>query len=456
MTQRLTPEHFIGTLSPKGKDTLGDTEETIAVAAPFLTLFSVEDTMKILQLTREYPPNIYGGAGVHVEHLSRELARIAEIEVRCFGRQDETAGPAKPGARGFSPWEDALASTEERLKKALEPLTVDLAMAAAPTDADIVHCHTWYSMMGGLWAKLLYGIPLVITTHSLEPLRPWKVAQLGRGYDLSGWIERTAILAADQVIAVSNGTRGEVLDCYPMDESKLSVIYNGVDVDVFKATDPAPVLKKYHVLQDKPYLLFVGRITRQKGVLHLIHALEHVSTDLQVVLCAGAPDTPEIEAETQAAVRELQKTRSGVHWIREMVPIPDLVRFYSGARLFVCPSVYEPFGIINLEAMATGCPVVASRVGGIPEAVADGETGLLVPFKARPAPDFEPEDPAAFAADLAAAVNRLHGDDALRDRMSAAGRRRVEEQFSWPEIARQTLQLYEEVAARTNGAKMPA
>lgn len=404
--------------------------------------------MKILQLTREYPPNIYGGAGVHVEHLTRELARIAEIEVRCFGEQNEPGGAETPSARGFGPWTEALAATPEQLKKALEPLTVDLAMAAAPTDADVVHCHTWYSMMGGLWSKLLYGTPLVVTTHSLEPMRPWKAEQLGRGYDLSSWIERTAILAADQVIAVSHGTRAEVLDCYAMDESRLSVIYNGVDVEVFKQTDATPVLKKYDVPQDKPYILFVGRITRQKGVLHLVHALEHVTDDVQVVLCAGAPDTPEIEAEMEGAVRELQKTRSGVHWIREMVPVPDLVRFYSGARLFVCPSVYEPFGIINLEAMATGCPVVASRVGGIPEAVADGETGILVPFEARPAPDFEPQDPAGFAADLAAAINRLHSDDALRESMSVAGRRRVEEHFSWREIARQTLDLYEQVVAR--------
>ena len=404
--------------------------------------------MKILQLTREYPPNIYGGAGVHVEHLTSELARIAEIEVRCFGKQDEPGGDETPSARGFGPWDEALASTPAQLKKALEPLTVDLAMAAQPTDADLVHCHTWYSMMGGLWSKLLYGTPLVVTTHSLEPMRPWKAEQLGRGYDLSSWIERTAILAADQVIAVSHGTRAEVLDCYPMDESKLSVIYSGVDVDVFKPTDSTPVLEKYGVPQDKPYILFVGRITRQKGVLHLVHALEHLTADVQVVLCAGAPDTPDIEAEMEGAVRELQKTRSGVHWIREMVPVPDLVRFYSGARLFVCPSVYEPFGIINLEAMAAGCPVVASRVGGIPEAVADGETGILVPFEARPAPNFEPQDPAGFAADLAAAINGLHADDALRQRMSVAGRRRVETQFSWREIARQTLDLYEQVVAR--------
>lgn len=406
--------------------------------------------MKILQLTREYPPNIYGGAGVHVEHLSRELAKIAEVEVRCFGEQDVPASPGVPQAEGFHSWSEALAESDPRLRKALDPLSVGLAMAAKPTDADVVHCHTWYSMMAGLWLKKLYGIPLVVTTHSLEPLRPWKEEQLGRGYDLSSWIERTAVLAADTVIAVSNGTRGEILDCYPVDESKLRVVYNGVDVDVFQPSDSTAVLEKYGIPRDKPYVLFVGRITRQKGVLHLVNALRHISPDLQAVLCAGAPDTPEIEQEMESAVRELQKTRPGVHWVREMVPVPDLVRFYSGAYVFVCPSVYEPFGIINLEAMGAGCPVVASKVGGIPEAVADGETGILVPFKSRPSPDFAPEDPEQFARDLAAGVNRLYQDQELRQRMSAAGRERVKTQFSWTQIAGETLSLYEEVVARQN------
>jgi glycogen synthase len=403
--------------------------------------------MKILHLTNEYPPNVYGGAGVHVEHLTRELAQIADVEVRCFGEQNEEGATGKPSVRGFSSWQEAMASTDPRHKKVLDPLSTDLAMAAMPVDAQIVHCHTWYSMMAGLWAKLLHNIPLVVTTHSLEPLRPWKEEQLGNGYALSSWIERTAILAADAVIAVSHGTRAEVLDCYPVDEEKLTVIYNGVDVDVFRRSDPEPVLRKYKIPTDKPYLLFVGRITRQKGVLHLVHALRHVVPELQVVLCAGAPDTPEIEEEMEGAVRELQAQREGVHWIREMVPVPDLVRFYSGASLFVCPSIYEPFGIINLEAMATGCPVVASRVGGIPEAVADGETGILVPFESRPSPEFAPQDPAGFSRDLADAINRLFGDEALRSRMSEAGRRRVEEKFSWRSIAEETLQFYEKVVA---------
>jgi glycogen synthase len=409
--------------------------------------------MKILQLTREYPPHVYGGAGVHVEHLTRELAKLAEVEVRCFGEQEAAGGGGTPRVRGFAGWSEALRATDPRLRKALEPLSVDLAMAAAPVEADVVHCHTWYADLAGLWVKILHGIPLVITTHSLEPLRPWKEEQLGRGYALSSWIERTAIEAADAVVAVSAGTRAEVLDCYRVEPARVRVIHNGVDTDVFRPGDPAPALRKYGLPVGRPYLLFVGRITRQKGVLHLVNALRHVTPALEAVLCAGAPDTEAIGREMEAAVQVLQRERPGVHWVREMVPVPDLVRLYSGAALFVCPSIYEPFGIINLEAMAAGCPVVASRVGGIPEAVADGETGLLVPFESRPAPDFEPRDPARFALDLAGAVKRLFADEALRRRMAGAGRRRVEERFSWAGIARQTLSLYEELVARPRQGK---
>jgi glycogen synthase len=402
--------------------------------------------MKVLILTREYPPNVYGGAGVHVEHLSAELAKLAHLEVRTFGDEQIEASEGSPAVRGFGPWEGALRDTDPRVKKALGPLSVNLAMAGAPPDADVVHCHTWYADMGGLWMKLLYGMPLVITTHSLEPLRPWKEEQLGRGYLLSKWIERTALEAADAVVAVSEGTRREILEYYDVDPARIRVIYNGIQPEVFHRIDPRGVLERYGVPRDRPYLLFVGRITKQKGVLHLVRALRHVVPELQVVLCAGAPDTAEIGRDMEAEVRSLQAERPGVHWIREMVPIPDLVGFYSGAALFVCPSIYEPFGIINLEAMACGCPVVASRVGGIPEAVRERETGLLVPFESRGAPDFEPVDPASFARDLAEAINSLYGDEPLRHRMSEAGRRRVEEHFSWQTIARQTLALYEEIS----------
>ncbi len=402
--------------------------------------------MKILYLSREYPPYTYGGAGVHVEHLAREMAALADVEVRCFGDQKLEQSEGTPSVTGYSPWTEALGNTDPRLKKALGPVSINLAVAADPVDADIVHCHTWYSMLGGLWVKLLYGIPLVITTHSLEPLRPWKEEQLGRGYDLSSWIEGTAIRAADAVIAVSEGTRREILDVYGIDPSRVHVIYNGVNLDVFKPTDPGPALEKYQISGQQPYLLFVGRITRQKGVIHLVRALDHVERNVQVVLCAGEPDTEQIGREMADAVRVLQTRRTGVHWIREMVPIEDRVRLYSGAELFVCPSIYEPFGIINLEAMASGCPVVASKVGGIPEAVADGETGTLVSFESQAAPNFEPVDPDRFSRDLAAAINRLLQDHELRARMRAAGRHRVENLFSWSAIAQDTLRLYQELA----------
>ena len=404
--------------------------------------------MKVLMITREYPPHIYGGAGVHVENLAREMAGLAEVEVRCFGEQKSPGGGGTPSAKGFSIPEGLLRGLDPRLAKTVEPLAVDLAMLGDAVGADVVHCHTWYSMMAGLWTRILYGIPLVVTTHSLEPLRPWKEEQLGRGYLLSSWIEKTAIESADRVIAVSEGTRREVLECYPLDPAKVSVIHNGIDLQRFRRLDPAPVLEEYKVDPRQPYLLFVGRVTRQKGIIHLVRALRHVRSPIPVVLLAGAPDTPEIGREMEAAVKDLQRTRPGVRWIPEMVPVPKLVSFYSGAALFVCPSVYEPFGIINLEAMACGVPVVATRVGGIPEAVADGETGLLVPFEQKPPPDFDPRDPERFAQDMAAAIDKLLADPAARERMGQAGRRRVEKQFSWKQIAEKTLALYEDVIAK--------
>jgi starch synthase len=396
--------------------------------------------MKILLVTREYPPHVYGGAGVHVEHLSAELAKLAEVEVRCFGEQDV---PGNPRVRGYGGWESALRDMDPRHRKALDPVSVGVAMAASREPADIVHCHTWYADLAGVLVQQLLGIPLAITIHSLEPLRPWKAEQLGEGgYRLSSWIERTSVLQANAVIAVSQATKREVLECYPVDESRVHVIYNGVLTDVFRPVDPRPVLRRYGIPEEAPYLLFVGRITRQKGVLHLVRALQHVDPSLHAVLCAGAPDTEEIGKEMETAVRALQQRRPNVHWVREMVPVPDLAAFYSGARVFVCPSIYEPFGIINLEAMATGCPVVASKVGGIPEAVADGETGLLVPFESRGAPDFEPRDPDRFARDLAAAVNELTSSEDRRRAFGEAGRRRVEREFAWGSIAGQTMELY--------------
>lgn len=401
--------------------------------------------MKILILTREYPPHVYGGAGVHVEHLAAELAKLVDVEVRCFGSQSAPGAPGRPEVRGFAPWREAFGSLDARLRKALEPLSVDLAMAGAPTDADVVHCHTWYADMAGVWMQILYGLPLVVTLHSLEPLRPWKEDQLGRGYHLSRWIERTAVEAADRVIAVSEGSRREILECYRVDPERVRVIHNGIDTQVFRKVDPSETLRKYGIPADRPYLLFVGRIVAQKGVLHLVRAIRHVDPEIQAVLCAGEPDTPEIARAMEREARSLQSERPGVHWIQEMVPIPDLVRLYSGAAVFVCPSIYEPFGIVNLEAMACGCPVVASRVGGIPEAVADGETGILVPFESRGGTDFEPKDPEGFSRDLAEAVNRLFRDERTRRAMGEAGRRRVEERFSWTSVAQKTAELYGEL-----------
>jgi glycogen synthase len=402
---------------------------------------------RILILSREYPPHVYGGAGVHVDNLTRELAHLTSVEVRCFGTQQLAGTAAKPAVRGFEAPPGIAAGLDARLRKVVEPLATDLAIVGSAVEADIVHCHTWYSMMAGLWIKLLYDVPLVVTIHSLEPLRPWKAEQLGRGYELSRWMERTAVEAADAVIAVSEGTRAEVLGCYDLDPARVHVIHNGIDLSVFDTSDPAPALARYGIDPGKPYILFVGRITRQKGILHLVEALRHVRPDVQAVLCAGAPDTEEIGEETARAVEALKKVRSGVHWIAEMVAIPELVRLYNGAAVFVCPSVYEPFGIINLEAMACRTPVVASAVGGIPEVVVDGETGILVPVKQKPAPDFRPEDPERFARDLAAGIDKVLGDPEAAHRMGESSRRRVEDHFSWGAIAQRTLALYERLVA---------
>ena len=395
-------------------------------------------------LSKEYPPNVYGGAGVHVEYLSQELARLTDVEVRCFGDQSEAGGAGgSPGVRGFTvPGGFPPREADPVLARVLETLGVDLSIAASPVQADVVHCHTWYSMMAGLWIKILYDIPLVVTIHSLEPMRPWKEEQLGRGYHLSSWMERTAVEAADAVIAVSQGTREEVLSCYDLDPARVHVIHNGIDLDLWVRTDPTRALQSHGIDVGRPYLLFVGRITRQKGILHLVRALERLRSDVPVVLCAGSPDTVEIGEETARAVAELKKVREGVHWIPGMIPRDDLIGVYSGAALFVCPSVYEPFGIINLEAMACEKPVVASCVGGIPEVVVDGETGSLVPVDLNDPPDFSPRDPERFADDLASAIDRVLEDPERAERQGRAGRDRVEELFSWKSIARRTLELY--------------
>ncbi|MGP3912666.1 glycogen synthase [Nonomuraea sp. NBC_00507] len=385
--------------------------------------------MRVDLLSREYPPEVYGGAGVHMEYLARELRRLADVRVRCFGADRDEPGVAAYRVPGGL--QDANA--------ALQVLGVDLEMAAACQGADVVHSHTWYANFAGHVAKLLHGIPHVVTTHSLEPLRPWKAEQLGGGYTISSWAERTALAAADAVIAVSEGMRRDVLAAYPeISPDKVSVIHNGIDTAEYVPDPGLDVLRKHGVDLSRPYVVFVGRITRQKGLIHLLHAARSFDPDAQLVLCAGAPDTTEIAAEVTQLVRDLD--RDGVVWIQEMLPKPEVIQLLTHATVFVCPSVYEPMGIVNLEAMACETAVVATATGGIPEVVADGETGLLVPIEQ--GADGTPHDPDRFAADLAERVNTLLADPGRAAAMGKAGRVRAVEHFSWERIAHRTMELY--------------
>jgi glycogen synthase len=403
--------------------------------------------MRIAILTNEYPPHIYGGAGVHVEYLTRELCRADDgqhqITVLCFGEQVQQEGNLiVKGIRFPYP----LPAQDPRHQKFLDALGRNLEMAGRLGATDIVHCHTWYSHLGGCLVKELTGARLVLTTHSLEPHRPWKVEQLGTAYHASSWIEATAYQNADGVVAVSESMRADVHELYGVPDYRIRVIPNGIDLDQYRATPDRAVLARYHIDPAKPYLLFVGRITRQKGIIHLVNALQHLRSSVQVVLCAGAPDTEEIGKEMAAKVEQARRaTANPILWIQQMLPREDVIPLYSQAALFVCPSVYEPFGIINLEAMACGTPVVASAVGGICEVVVPGETGLLVPFEARGPTDFEPKDTAGFARDLAAAIDQLLGDPERRAAMGVKARERVERYFSWASVARRTLDFYREL-----------
>src|SRR5438046_4956404 len=382
--------------------------------------------MKALMLTREYPPHIYGGAGVVVDQLTQALSKRMAVEVRCFGAREPSNDAVT--VRGYPPWERLKAGKDGPLfAPALETLSIGLAMARDPVDADVAHAHTWYADMAGLWIRILNRIPLVVTLHSMEPLRPWKADQLGSGYLLSSWIEKTAVEAADRVIAVSRRMRDDILEHFKVDPERVVVIHNGIDPDKFRRTEAREVLARRGVRE--PYVLFVGRITDQKGIFHLLEAATRLPPGVQVVLCASAPDTPEIEARLRRAV----SAHPNVVWINEMVPHDVVTQLYSHAAVFACPSVYEPFGLINLEAMACETPVVASAVGGILEVVVDGETGLLV----------EPARPDV----LAEALTRVLANPALGRSMGRAGRRRVETRVSWSSVAERPEQVYRDAIA---------
>jgi starch synthase len=440
--------------------------------------------MRVGLMTREYPPYVYGGAGVHVEYLSRELAKTIEVDVYAWGETpdaDSLLDPQLPHSPNLhihfeQPWPLISNGTQAKFKSALEALSLNLLQNLHLDKLDVIHTHTWYVAMAGFLAKKLYGIPFVLTTHSLEPLRAWKAEQLGTGYALSSWMERSAILDADAIIAVSNGTKDDILKAYPgVDPSRIHVIHNGIDLQQYQFTPEIGALEKYGVDPEKPYVLFVGRITRQKGVTHLVDAIQYLPAGTQVVLCAGAPDTPEIATEMRSKVEALRKftigsqraavenfdadgghsiatgdptgTGHNLVWIEQMVTKEEAIQLYSHCAVFCCPSVYEPFGIINLEAMACKAPVVASATGGILEVVVEGETGHLVPFEADEVTTF-PTNPEQFAKDLAARITDLLADPAKAQRLGEAGRKRVEEHFSWTAIAAQTIQLYESLIAK--------
>jgi len=396
--------------------------------------------LKVLFLTNEYPPHIYGGAGVHVGYLSRELAKAMPVEVRCFGDQRIEDGNLK--VTGFE-LDTSGFTCPEPLKSAFGAVRRCTDFNTTNIDADIVHCHTWYSHFGGILAKKNYGIPLVITVHSLEPLRPWKREQLGGGYDFSLWIEKTALEMADAIIAVSGETKRDIERLFDVDPARVHVIHNGVDPEEYRKVSFTEALRRHGIDPKKPYLLFVGRITRQKGIVYLVRAIPYMDPNFQIVLCAGAPDTPEIAEEMKDAVESATRKRSDVIWIEEMVDRNAVIELYSHAAVFCCPSIYEPFGIINLEAMACETAVVASAVGGIKEVVVDGETGFLVPLEQMKESPFEPLDPEKFSRDLAAKINELMRDRHLQEKFGKAGRKRAEERFSWSAIARKTKALYE-------------
>jgi len=411
-------------------------------------------SLSIVMMTREYPPEVYGGAGVHVEYLSREMARLAHVTVRCFGAP---RGPAPRDAgqhlavEGFRPWPEL--GRAAPYASALQTMSVDLAMAAGLEDADVVHSHTWYTNFAGHLAKLIYGIPHVVTTHSLEPLRPWKAEQLGQGgYALSQFCERTSLEAAEVLIAVSQAMREDVLRVYPeIDPARVEVIHNGIDSAEYRPDPATDVLERYGLHPDRPMVLFVGRIARQKGIVHLLEAAPLLDPRAQLVLCASAPDTPAILQETMQRCEDLRDQGREVVWIERMLPKREVIQLMSHATVFCCPSIYEPLGIVNLEAMACETAVVATATGGIPEVVEDGRTGVLVSVEPRDDTTGEPKDGERFAEELAEAINELIADPGRAAALGKAGRRAAIERFSWPAVAQRTLAVYE----RTVGEAAP-
>lgn len=401
--------------------------------------------MRVLLTTNEYPPYVYGGAGVHVEYLSRELAKLTPVEVRSF--HDQTIDEGQLRVRGIKMDTTHFAGCPQSFVSPLKALSTCLSFVGQGIsdldgNAEIIHCHTWYAHFSGILAKILYNIPMVITVHSLEPLRPWKRDQLGHGYDLSRWIEKTALETADTIIAVSRSTRDDILRLFDVEPTRVVVIPNGIDTEEYQPIDDPDTITQLGIDPNRPYVLFVGRMTRQKGLYYLLQAIPHLDPKLQVVLCAGDADTLAMQRELEEIVRELQSHREGIVWIPKMVSRQTTITLYSHATIFCCPSIYEPFGIINLEAMACGTPVVGSAVGGINEVVVDGETGILVDPHLSPEPPHDPISPAKFEHGLADAINRLANDSELCQRMAQAGRERVERHYSWRSIAQQTYDLY--------------
>ncbi len=396
---------------------------------------------RVALLTREYPPDVYGGAGVHVEYLARELARLVDVTVHAWGGERRVSPTGGPAVVSYRPW-DALAGAEA-FRAALEALSIDLAVAAGTGAANLVHSHTWYANFGGYLAGLCHGIPHVATVHSLEPMRPWKAEQLGGGYRVSSFAERTGLEGADAIIAVSGGMRADLLRCYPaIEPERVCVIHNGIDTDEYRPDSETGALERHGIDPQRPSVVFVGRITRQKGLAHLLDAAELLDPGAQLVLAAGSPDTPEIAAETAAQIERLRGMREGVIWLVDRLTRPELIQILSHASVFVCPSVYEPLGIVNLEAMACEAAVVATDTGGIPEVVEDGVTGLLVPIEARDDGSHEPVDSAAFAHALVARINLLVGDEEKARALGRAGRRRAVAHFSWASVAERTVEIY--------------